>query len=180
MTDPTADRAATRERTAELHGQLDDLLVELRRRTAQIKEKQQRAFEVTGRAASPDGLVRATVDATGVANKVEFAPVAFDRSTPEQLATTVTKTLQEAAARARAQFTDGIGDEPTRGSEIVSQFMANMPGLSDIANPSPPSIPAIDDSAARSQSQPPRDAGENERETDEIDDDPDALFGGKQ
>jgi DNA-binding protein YbaB len=174
MTDPTADRAATRERTTELRGQLDDLLVELRKRTAEIKEKQQRAFEITARAASPDGLVQVTVDATGVAKQVEFAASAFERTSPEQLAKTVTKTLQEAATRARAQFSEGLGDEQSRGGEIVQRFMANMPGLSDVAHPSVPPIPATDEPAS------PDSAPISSHEPDEIGDDPDALFGGRQ
>lgn len=38
---------------------------------------------------SPDGLVRATADGTGGLGRLEFAPDAFERTTPAQLADTV-------------------------------------------------------------------------------------------
>ncbi|QRP46089.1 hypothetical protein [Amycolatopsis sp. FDAARGOS 1241] len=53
---------------------------------------------------SPDGLVRVTVGANGALGRLEFAPDAFERTTPAQLAYTVQALVQQLA---EAPLADG-------------------------------------------------------------------------
>lgn len=83
--------------------QVESVVLELRSRAARIRESQASALSATGEAASHDGTVRATVDATGVLTALNFAPSLFDRTSPDKLARTIVATVQAAATQARAR-----------------------------------------------------------------------------
>jgi DNA-binding protein YbaB len=88
--------------------QIDSVVTELRSRAAKIRENQAAALSATGEAASHDGTVRATVDATGVLTALTFTPSLFERSTPDKLARTIVATVQAAAAQARTKSAEAF------------------------------------------------------------------------
>jgi DNA-binding protein YbaB len=88
--------------------QVDSVVTELRSRAAKIRENQAAALSATGEAASHDGTVRASVDATGVLTALNFTPSLFDRSTPDKLARTIVATVQAAAAQARGKAAEAF------------------------------------------------------------------------
>jgi DNA-binding protein YbaB len=88
--------------------QVDGVVAELRSRAAKIRENQAAALSTTGEAASHDGTVRATVDATGVLTALNFTPSLFERSTPDKLARTIVATVQAAASQARGKAAEAF------------------------------------------------------------------------
>jgi DNA-binding protein YbaB len=88
--------------------QVDGVVAELRSRAAKIRENQAAALSTTGEAASHDGTVRATVDATGVLTALSFTPSLFERSTPDKLARTIVATVQAAASQARGKAAEAF------------------------------------------------------------------------
>jgi DNA-binding protein YbaB len=96
--------------------QVDSVVAELRSRAARIRENQAAALAATGQAASHDGTVRATVDATGVLTALTFTPALFERSTPDKLARTIVATVQAAAAQARGRAAEAF--ESMRSDDI--------------------------------------------------------------
>lgn len=88
--------------------QIDSVVAELRSRAAKIRENQAAALATTGEAASHDGTVRATVDATGVLTALSFTPSLFERSTPDKLARTIVATVQAAASQARGKAAEAF------------------------------------------------------------------------
>jgi DNA-binding protein YbaB len=125
-------------RNAALRGQVDQMLANLERQTAQLKEAQAEAMAKVGRATSQDGLVEVTVNAGGIVTDVKFAPAAFERSTPEKLAQSVVATIQKAALSEREQadaalapYQEGIPDLP--------DLFPGMPSLKDLI-PTPPPV----------------------------------------
>jgi DNA-binding protein YbaB len=100
--------------------QIDSVVAELRSRAAKIRENQAVALSATGEAASHDGAVRATVDATGVLTALNFTPSLFDRSTPDKLARTVVATVQAAAAQARTKAADAFQSLRSEGNGLLA------------------------------------------------------------
>ncbi|MGP4016297.1 YbaB/EbfC family nucleoid-associated protein [Saccharopolyspora sp. 5N708] len=104
------DSSAAREdlgaRNAALRNQIDDMLSDLRRRTAEIQEKQAEAARQTYEVASEDGTVTVRVDATGTVQEVALSPKAFERSTPEKLAASITSVIREASGTAQRTLRD--------------------------------------------------------------------------
>lgn len=100
--------------------QIDSVVAELRSRAARIRESQAVALSATGEAASHDGTVRATVDATGVLTALNFTPSLFDRSTPDKLARTIVATVQAAAAQARGKAADAFQSLRSDGNGLLA------------------------------------------------------------
>ncbi|HEY4460518.1 MAG TPA: YbaB/EbfC family nucleoid-associated protein [Pseudonocardiaceae bacterium] len=100
--------------------QIDSVVAELRSRAAKIRENQFAALSTTGEAASHDGTVRATVDATGVLTALSFTPSLFDRSTPDKLARTVVATVQAAAAQARGKAAEAFQSLRSDGTGMLA------------------------------------------------------------
>ncbi|NKE62097.1 YbaB/EbfC family nucleoid-associated protein [Lentzea sp. PSKA42] len=134
-------------RNAALRGQVDSMLANLERQTAELKQAQAEAMAKVGRATSQDGLVEVTVNAGGIVTDVKFAPAAFERSTPEKLGRSVVATIQQAALSAREQadaalapYQEGIPDLP--------DLFPGMPSIKDLI-PSPP--PVVQPSQSQAQ-----------------------------
>ncbi|MCI2416234.1 YbaB/EbfC family nucleoid-associated protein [Saccharopolyspora sp. K220] len=88
-------------RNAALRDQIDSMLSDLRRRTAEIQQKQAEAAQQTYEVASDDGMVTVRVDATGTVQDLQLSSKAFERTTPDKLARTITSVLREAAGTAQ-------------------------------------------------------------------------------
>ncbi|RKT82896.1 Conserved DNA-binding protein YbaB [Saccharopolyspora antimicrobica] len=91
-------------RNAALRDQIDTMLSDLRRRTAGIQEKQDAAARQTFEVASDDGMVTVRVDATGTVQELALSSKAFERTTPEKLARSITSVIREASGTAQRQL----------------------------------------------------------------------------
>lgn len=129
-------------RNAALRGQVDTMLANLERQTAQLKEAQAEAMAKVGRATSQDGLVEVTVNAGGIVTDVRFAPAAFERSTPEKLAQSVVATIQRAASAAREQADAVLAPYQENVPDLPDLF-PGMPSLKDLIPAPPPVVPPV-------------------------------------
>jgi DNA-binding protein YbaB len=131
------ERARLDARAAELREKVSGLLGEFESRTERLRQAQQAAAVVTATLTSPDGLVRVTVDATGMVTELHLAPSVFDRTRPDALARTLRDLLRRAASQVRRQT-----------SELMRPLTEDLPDLSDISEGAPslagmlPKIPA--------------------------------------
>lgn len=125
-------------RNAALRGQVDQMLANLERQTAQLKEAQAEAMAKVGRATSQDGLVEVTVNAGGIVTGVTIAPAAFERSTPEKLGQSVVATIQQAALSAREQADAALAPYQQDIPDLPDLF-PGMPSLKDLI-PTPPPV----------------------------------------
>lgn len=179
MSDPDPTGAARRQelRTSNdaLRGQIDGMLADLRRRTAEIQEKQTEAAAKTHEVVSEDGVITARVDATGTLDQLLLSAKAFERTTPEQLARAITSVVREATGSAqqslRSDFA-ALAEPPD-----LPDVFAGAPSLADFLPSGPlvaPPDPATE-RAARTGKQPPvQQAGT--RRDDADDDEPPQSF----
>ncbi|PTR31201.1 DNA-binding protein YbaB [Rhodococcus sp. OK519] len=124
-------RLRLRERNAPLRGQVDAMLERLHEQTAALAAAQGAVASLTAEGASPDGLVRVTVDASGTVVSTRLDPAAFSRTTPERLADSFASAAQVAAHEARSRTGELM--------EPVAAMAADFPDLSDLV-PGAPSI----------------------------------------
>lgn len=80
--------------------QVEEMLADYRRSREQLAAVQRELAAVSGRAASPDGTVSATVGAGGALVALELSEMAYRRHRPEQLAELIVRTVAAAAAGA--------------------------------------------------------------------------------
>jgi DNA-binding protein YbaB len=90
---------------AALRARADELLGELNRLRTGMQDLQQKLRQVQASVTSDDGLVTATVGPRGQLVRLELDPRLYRRPDSKQLATTITETIQRAAAQAQAQVT---------------------------------------------------------------------------
>ncbi|WP_158844606.1 YbaB/EbfC family nucleoid-associated protein [Saccharothrix deserti] len=140
MTDPTGRRAELEARNAAMREQVDSLLAELQKKTAELRETQAQAMAITATAVSKDGSVRATVDSAGALTSLEFSPNAFERSTPDKLARLATETVQQAIAKARTELNEVLAPAQQGASIDLSEMLPGVPSLADLI-PKPPVVP---------------------------------------
>ncbi|APU12926.1 MULTISPECIES: YbaB/EbfC family nucleoid-associated protein [Actinoalloteichus] len=126
MTGPADRRARLEARNAAVRDQVDQLMGQLRRQTDQLREAQAEAAAASAKVSSPDGLVTATVDASGTLTRLEFAPSAFARSTPEKLGRTATEMVRQASTQ--------VGQ---RVAEIMAPIQEGTPDLADLVEGAP-------------------------------------------
>ena len=140
MTDPTGRRAELEARNAAMREQVDSLLAELKKKTADLQETQARAMAITATAVSKDGAVRATVDSAGALTSLEFSANAFERTTPDKLARLATETVQQAVAKARTELNEVLAPAQQGASIDLSEMLPGVPSLADLI-PQPPAVP---------------------------------------
>jgi DNA-binding protein YbaB len=139
-------------RNAELRGTLDTLMRELKQRTDGLRDAQAAIAAMSGVASSPDGNVVVTVDSTGVLDKLELGPRAFDRVTPEQLAQTITQVARKAAMNVREQVNAQMAPLTSEEGVVdLPDIVPGAPSLKDIFKveqrdePAPPPPPPSDE-----------------------------------
>ncbi|WP_081655870.1 YbaB/EbfC family nucleoid-associated protein [Amycolatopsis vancoresmycina] len=120
--------------------QMDTLLENFERQTAQLRDAQAAAAETTAQVSSPDGLVRATIDAGGSLAKLEFAPHTFERTTPAQLANTVQTLVRQGSLQVKQKIADLMAPI-TEGLPDLADLVEGAPSLAGLVPP----IPAFDD-----------------------------------
>lgn len=118
MTDPSVI-----ERARQLSAEAEHLYGVTKRRKEALRVAKEQALKITGEASSPDGSVRATVDAGGMLTDLVLTDKARRMADLADVITTVT---QEAAARARAAVRETY--EPLRGEGIVRGVPVLLPG----------------------------------------------------
>src|SRR5262249_9200135 len=122
-----------------LRAEADATMEQFKDRLANIQQMQRQAMQATGEATSQDGSVRVAVDATGVVTSVKCAPTAFERSTPERLAQTVTATIQSAAARARGKLSAAMEqNKPAQGMSAQAAEALAAYGIPKVGVPQVP------------------------------------------
>ncbi|MEV6906328.1 YbaB/EbfC family nucleoid-associated protein [Amycolatopsis sp. NPDC051071] len=136
MTTAGDDSARLEARNAAMKDQVDTLLEQFERQTAQLREAQDAASQLAATVVSQDGLVRATIDATGTLSKLEIQPNTFERTTPAQLANTVLALVRQGSLQVKQQVAD-----------LMAPITEGLPDLSDLIDGAPslqglmPSIP---------------------------------------
>ncbi len=123
--------------------QVDTLLENFERQTAQLREAQEAASQMSATVVSQDGLVRATIDATGTLAKLEIQPNAFERTNPAQLANTVLTLVRQGSLQVKQQVAD-----------LMAPITEGLPDLSDLIEGAPSLqglMPAIPDFLAEEE-----------------------------
>lgn len=123
---PADDRSRLEARNAAMRDQVDKLLGQFNRQTAQLREAQEAAAQASATVTSKDGLVTAKIDASGSLAGLTFAPSAFERSTPETLARTVLDVVRTGSTQVRQQV-----------AELMAPLSEGMPDLSDLVDGAP-------------------------------------------
>lgn len=126
MTTAGDDRARLESRNAAMKDQVDTLLEQFERQTAQLRDAQSAAAETTAQVTSPDGLVRATIDAGGSLAKLEFQPNTFERTTPSQLANTVQTLVRQGSLQVKQKIAD-----------LMAPITEGLPDLADLIEGAP-------------------------------------------
>lgn len=136
MTTAGDDRARLQARNAAMKDQMDTLLENFERQTAQLRDAQAAAAETTAHVTSPDGLVRATIDAGGSLAKLEFSPNAFERTTPAQLANTVQTLVRQGSLQVKQKIADLMAPI-TEGLPDLADLVDGAPSLAGLVPPIP-------------------------------------------
>lgn len=148
MNAPDEDELARlRARNAAMKDRVDTLLEQFERQTEQLREAQELATRTSAEITSPDGLVRATIDATGTLAKLEFASTAFERTTPAALAKTVLTLVRHGSLQVKQQVAD-----------LMAPLTSDMPDLSEIIEGAPSLaglMPKFPDYLAEEEQPPP-------------------------
>ncbi|WP_414936548.1 YbaB/EbfC family nucleoid-associated protein [Amycolatopsis sp. cmx-11-51] len=106
--------------------QVDTLLEQFERQTAQLRDAQDAASQLAATVVSQDGLVRATIDSTGTLSKLEIQPNAFERTNPAQLANTVLTLVRQGSLQVKQQV-----------AELMAPITEGLPDLSDLIEGAP-------------------------------------------
>lgn len=134
-------------RNAALRNQIDDMLADLRKRTADIQEKQAAAAQQTFEVSSDDGMVNVRVDATGTVQEVRLSDKAFERTNPEKLARAITSVIREASGTAQRRL------QSTFAPEADVSNVPELPGVPSLQSliSSGPLVEPPDPDAERAQ-----------------------------
>ncbi|WP_434452787.1 YbaB/EbfC family nucleoid-associated protein [Lentzea sp. E54] len=137
---------------------------DLKQRTDGLRDAQAAIAAMSGVASSPDGNVVVTVDSTGVLDKLELGPRAFERVTPEQLAQTITQVSRRAARNVREQVDAHMAPLTSEEGTIdLPDIVPGAPSIKDIfkveqrdepAVPPPPSDEDFGSSVLRKEVRP--------------------------
>ncbi|OXM43023.1 hypothetical protein CFP75_40490 [Amycolatopsis alba DSM 44262] len=130
--------------------QVDTLLEQFERQTAQLRDAQEAASQTSATVVSQDGLVRATIDATGTLAKLEIQPNAFERTNPAQLANTVLTLVRQGSLQVKQQVADLMAPI-TEGLPDLSDLIEGAPSLRGLM-PAIPDFLAEEEPAAPSKS----------------------------
>ncbi|SDC97877.1 YbaB/EbfC family nucleoid-associated protein [Actinokineospora iranica] len=149
------DQASLHARNAAMKEQVHSLLDTFHRQTEMLRDAQAAAAQATASLTSKDGLVRVSVDASGMLTRLEFAPSAFERSTPETLARSALQLAREGAAKVKQQVAD-VMSPLTDGLPDLSDLVEGAPSLSGLlpqfSTPEPQPAAPVDEESYEDQS----------------------------
>lgn len=157
MTTAGDDRARLEARNAAMKDQVDTLLEQFERQTAELRDAQAAAAATTALVTSPDGLVRATIDAGGSLAKLEFQPNTFERTTPAQLANTVQTLVRQGSLQVKQKIADLMAPI-TEGLPDLADLIEGAPSLQGLV-PEIPQFVVEDEQPPRPESFEDPDAG---------------------
>jgi hypothetical protein len=103
---------------------------------------------------SPDGLIRAAIDSSGLLADLSFAPNAFERDTPQALAKSVLTLVRHGTLQVKQQMADLMQEQP----ELFEDPAADSIMRKNRASP-PRSMPTPKPTTTRRRSRRP-DAGD--------------------
>lgn len=150
MSEAEERRRELESRNAGLRGQIDSMLSDLRRRTAELGEKRAEAAQRTTEVTSEDGMVTVEVDAAGTLTELTLAPKAFERSTPDRLARTITTVIREASGTAQRGLQETFAPLAEGGPDLP-EVVPGLPGFKDALGDLGPLVEAPDPAAERAR-----------------------------
>lgn len=162
MSDSSNGRAERVERNAAMRENMTSLLEGISRQTEDLKQAQEQAAAVVGKATSKDRMVTVQVNAGGIVTDVKMDPAVYKTNTPQMLSESLVLTTQAAARNAREQ-----------ADEAFAPVQNNVPDLPDIF----PDAPSVKDLIPGAPDVPSGLPDEDEAFGDELDDD---EFGEKE
>ncbi|MDQ0378244.1 YbaB/EbfC family nucleoid-associated protein [Amycolatopsis thermophila] len=190
MSTPGDDRAQKEARNAAMRETVDQLMDRFNQQTAQLREAQQAASELTAELSSPDGLVKVTVDAQGTLADLKLAPTTFERTRPDALARTISDLVRRGMLQVKQQqaelFRPLTADLPDLSEFIegAPSLAGLMPDIPDFLEPEPEPRPAEDPEsqtilrrdAPRTPPPAPKPAARRARPTGDDDEMPDSWM----
>lgn len=150
MSEAEARKRELEARNAGLRGQIDSMLADLQKRTAELNEAREEAAARTTEVTSQDGMVTVRVDAVGTLQELTLAPKAFERSTPDKLARTITSVIREATGGAQQSLQDTFAPMTEPGPDI-SEVVSGLPSFKEIFGGLGPLVTPPDPAAERAQ-----------------------------
>jgi DNA-binding protein YbaB len=161
MTGPAPDssdrKARLDARSATLRAKVGELLGDFDKRTEQLREAQQAAAALSAELSSPNGTVRVRIDSAGTLTELRLGRTAFDDTTPEELARTITELVVRGTAQVRRQAAE-LMRPLTEGLPDVSDLVPGAPSLADM-------LPGIPDEPAPQDPRRPRQDSDDAPET---------------
>ncbi|NYI88478.1 DNA-binding protein YbaB [Amycolatopsis endophytica] len=148
MSTPGDDSARKEARNAAMRETVDQLMDKFNQQTAQLREAQQAASELTAELSSPDGLVKVTIDAQGTLADLKLAPTTFERTRPETLARTINDLVRRGMLQVKQQqaelFRPLTSDLPDLSEFIegAPSMAGLMPDIPDFLEPEPEPEPS--------------------------------------
>lgn len=171
MSEEDARRRELQARNEGLRSQIDNMMSDLRRRTDELQERQAEVAGTVHEVTSEDRMVTARVDATGTLQELTLAPKAFERTSPERLARTITSVIREASGAAQQQLHEKF--EPmTRDVPDLSDILPGAPSFQDfLTNPlGAPPDPAAERAKRGGTAPPPPTSNPRNTPVDDYDD----------
>ena len=111
-------QSADRDANHALRARLDDVLGQYDRLRAGVTDLQARLAALRVTAATPDRLVRATVEARGRLAELTIEPGAYRTHRPAELAKLITRTVQQATDEAAERVEALVGEHLPAGSGV--------------------------------------------------------------
>lgn len=154
----------------------------LQRQAQRYGELQEELDRTTASAESPDGMVRVTVDSTGVPTELTITERGRGAE-PRDLSAALLATMRRAQAQLRDRVSEltaaTVGDDAP-GNEIVGQYRARFPDPVEQAAPEPPTLDvgAIEDDTGSKPAEEPRPPRSRPNRGNQDGDDGDDYFGG--
>lgn len=115
---------------------VDSLLEQFTKQTEQLRDAQTAASQMSAQVSSPDGLVKATIDASGSLAQLSFAPQTFERTNPAQLANTVLTLVRQGSLQVKQQVADLMAPI-TGGLPDLADMIEGAPSLEGLLPPMP-------------------------------------------
>lgn len=139
MTGAGDERSRLAARSAVLREKVNELLSDFDKRTTQLKQAQQATAALVAELTSPDGVVQVKIDASGMLSQLRLSPNAFERTSPEDLARTISDLVRRGTTQVRRQAAE-LMRPLTEDLPDVSDLVPDAPALADML----PKIPADD------------------------------------
>ncbi|HEX3784553.1 MAG TPA: YbaB/EbfC family nucleoid-associated protein [Pseudonocardiaceae bacterium] len=140
MAEAGDERARLEARSAVLREKVTELSGEFDKRAAQLAQAHQAAAALVAELTSPDDTVRMRIDSSGMLTQLWLSPTAFDRTSPEALARTISDLVRRGTTQVRRQAAE-LMRPLTEGLPDVSDLVPGVPSLTDMLPKIPEDAP---------------------------------------